>query len=385
MKIVHVCVQSPYNDYWGYQDNLLPKAHARLGHDVTVITTNTMHHEGKIVEVPASEYVLDDGVRIIRLPKIKLPIPFLNRFFSHYDTYSSLEKLSPDFIMMHGISSLTIMDISKYKKRHPKCQLVADNHLDDINTGFKSQKSQLIRLFIKVINKTFVHNFSRVFCVTPTRIEYAVNKLGVPRSKCELLVMGGDDEKIDFENQSAIRNRLRNEYNISAEDFLIVTGGKIDRLKNIHLLMEAVIGLPVSTVHLVVFGEADKDMVSDINILSQDKKLTNIGWIPSEKAYDWFLASDLAVFPGTHSVLWEQAVASSIPCVFKYWTGMDHVDVGGNCKFLYRDSKDEIAEVITDIMGNPSLYEQMKSTAVQKGIFEFSYLEIAKRAINFEN
>ena len=36
MKIVHIAPNAPYNDYWGYQDNLLPKYHKKLGHDVTV-------------------------------------------------------------------------------------------------------------------------------------------------------------------------------------------------------------------------------------------------------------------------------------------------------------------------------------------------------------
>lgn len=43
MRIVHICLQAPYNDYWGYQDNLLPKYHRKSGHDVTVITTSTIY------------------------------------------------------------------------------------------------------------------------------------------------------------------------------------------------------------------------------------------------------------------------------------------------------------------------------------------------------
>ena len=73
MKIVHIAANAPYNDYWGYQDNLLPKYHKKLGHDVTLIVTNTIHKGGKIVETDCSDYVLNDGVRVIRLRKKKYP------------------------------------------------------------------------------------------------------------------------------------------------------------------------------------------------------------------------------------------------------------------------------------------------------------------------
>ena len=49
MKIVHIAPKAPYNNYWGYQDNLLPKYQRKLGHDVTMIVTNTMHKDGKII------------------------------------------------------------------------------------------------------------------------------------------------------------------------------------------------------------------------------------------------------------------------------------------------------------------------------------------------
>ena len=39
--ILNIALSAPYNDYWGYQDNLLPKYQRKLGHQVIIITTNT--------------------------------------------------------------------------------------------------------------------------------------------------------------------------------------------------------------------------------------------------------------------------------------------------------------------------------------------------------
>lgn len=381
MKIVHVCTQSPYNDYWGYQDNLLPHYHKKLGHDVAVITTNTTHKNGMIVDTKTDDYFLNDGVRVIRLARSEFPIYILNIGLPYHNIYPLLKVLQPDFIMLHGISSLTIIDVVKYKKDQPKCRMIADNHLDYNNTSFKSKKRKILRLLVKLMNRVCMPYFTYVYGVTPARREYAIKKLGVPRNKCGVLVMGGDDEKIQFDRQDAIRKELRSQYGIRIDDFLIVTGGKIDKQKNIHLLMEVVKWLNKLNIKLVVFGTPNDEMQSIVDQLGQCKSIISIGWIDSDKVYKWFLASDLAVFPGTHSVLWEQAVACGIPCVFRHWDGMEHIDVGGNCSFIYEDSVEEIRKVLTGIINNKERYQQMKKVAVEKGINEFSNIEIAKKAI----
>ena len=103
-------------------------------------------------------------------------------------------------------------------------------------------------------------------------------------------------------------------------------------------------------------------------------------WIPSDRVYDYFLASDLAVFPGTHSVLWEQACACGLPGIYKSWEGMKHVDMNGSALFLMNDSVEEIKEKILNIIENKENFQKMRSAAYQGKSF-FSYWEISKRAI----
>ena len=159
---------------------------------------------------------------------------------------------------------------------------------------------------------------------------------------------------------------------------------KIDRAKNIHFLMRAVSDLNNQNIKLIVFGQPNDEMKPIIQELCKNDSIRFIGWIQADKAYDYFLASDLGFFPGTHSVLWEQACACGLPCVFKNWEGMHHVDVGGNCEFLKNDSAEEIKEMILNIVNDIDKYEAMKKVAVEKGIKTFSYKEIAKRAIGLE-
>ena len=227
----------------------------------------------------------------------------------------------------------------------------------------------------------------RLWGVTPWRVDYLLNVYKIPRNKVGLLVMGGDDNLIDFSRKEEYRERLCKELDFSTDDFILVTGGKIDRTKKTHLLVEAVKRLP-SYCKLVIFGSPDEEMEPYFAQLSG--KIRFIGWIPSDEVYRYFLASDLAVFPGTHSVLWEQSVACGLPGIFKHWPGMDHVDVGGNAILLDEpegETKyiDLLEQTISKLMDRNSDYEEMCRVAREKGVKEFSYREIARRAIAIES
>lgn len=49
-----------------------------------------------------------------------------------------------------------------------------------------------------------------------------------------------------------------------------------------------------------------------------------VGFDDIKDIYSLFQISDLGIFPGTHSVLWE-ACANGLPCIFKHWDGIEHV------------------------------------------------------------
>ena len=381
MKIVHIVPSAPYNDYWGYQDNLLPKYHREMGHEVTVITTNTMHQDGRIVETECANYVLNDGVRVIRLAKRMYKLGALTGLNSRLDVYDWLIKLRPDFIFFHGLVSSTVYDVIKYKKKiNPGCVVVQDNHLDyNIGRGFSSAKDKLARAFYRRINRKANPYVERVYGVTPWRKQYAEDYFKISPNKTDVLIMGADDEKIDFAHREEIRGAMREKYGIKEEEFLVVTGGKIDLKKNIHLLMQACSEL--DKVKLLVFGLVNDD-VKEIfeSILAHGKNIIYVGWLDSDRVYDYFFAADLVAFPGQHSVLWEQACACKVPCLFERWDGMDHVNNGGNSGFIHDISTAALKKKITELRFTEE-YEKMRSVALSENTDVYLYSKIAEKSL----
>ena len=382
MKIVHIAPSAVYNEGWGYQDNLLPKYQAKLGHDVTYIVNTYIHQENTTSELEPCDYVSENDVRVIRLKRKKYKSRILTNLRAKLDVYAHLVDLRPDFIFYHGITSTTIYDVIKYKKKvNPSCIIVCDNHLDyNIGNSRTGIKKILIRSFYRHIVRKSIPYIEKVYGVTPWRKEYAEDYYRVPSVKTDVLIMGADDEKINFENRDKIRNEIRKRYGVSNNDFLIVTGGKIDEKKKIHILMEACGNM--DNVKLLVFGNVAEELKDEYDrLINAYSNIISIGWISADSVYDYFFASDLVFFPGQHSVLWEQACAAKAPCVFAKWPGMDHVNNGGNSDFVDTITVESLKRKISELHFTEKYYK-MKDIAISDATNIYLYSEIAKKSLN---
>lgn len=382
MKILHISPDAPFNEGWGYQENLLPKYQARLGHQVVLIASAYENGKEGLVPVPERRFFSRDGFEVIQRKTEKSRFPVIGKLFTEMDTEDLLEEFHPDFIFYHGMISLPIRQAAAYKKKYPSTVLVMDNHMD-YRIGFKPDtfRAKCKALVYRTALKPVYPLVNRIYGVTPWRKTYAEEVFGAPKEKTDVLVMGADDDAIPFSNRDKIRERIRKEHRVADHELLIVSGGKLSGNKNIIALMKAVSGL--QNVRLVLFGSVQEDIKEEfLSLLSGTVEWD--GWIPSDRTYDYFLAADLAFFPGQHSVLWEQACACGIPCVFQDWEGMHHVDAGGNCLFLKDPDVLNIRSCIQEITGS-DLYESMKKASRSLCMDAFLYSRIAVKSLETAN
>lgn len=382
MKIVHLCLSSFFIDNYSYQENMLPKYHVKQGHDVTVIASLVSFDKlGKPCLLRGeSIYITSDKFKVIRLD-YKHPFYSLNMYIRLYnDTYNKLKRESPDLIFIHDFSFLDILSVIYFAHKDKKIKIFVDCHTDFINSAQSWFSKYIFHYLIwMLIGKFLSHYVVKFYGVTPLRCDFLIDVYKIDKSKVELLVMGVDDEVLKEKNYNEIRLKLTNRLNFKINDFIIVTGGKIDDKKNIHLVMQAVANLGLENVKLVVFGVVAPEMRYTFERLLLNTNISFIGWLDTNEIIDLFLSSDLIVFPGTHSVFWEQAVGIGIPCIFKYWHGMDHVDMGGNCRFLYQDSVFELEHILSQLIYSNAYFSmKKKSTEVMSN---FYYSEISRRAI----
>lgn len=384
MKVVHLCLGSFYPDNYSYQENLLPKFHKELGYDVEVIaSTQSFDEHGKVCYLPnAGTYQNEYDIKVTRLP-YKSKDKIWKKLKRYAGTYETIEKAAPDILFIHGGQFLDIDQVVKYVKKHPKVTVYVDNHADFSNSATNWFSKNVLHKIVWKHTEHQIEPYTKKFYgVLPVRVDFLKDIYKLPPEKCELLVMGADDELVEKAKTSGARERIREKYGIKNDDFLIMTGGKIDQWKTqTLLLMQAVQNIKRDGVRLIVFGSVTQELIDKVKELSDGTKVQYIGWIQSSDSYEFFEAADLVIFPGRHSVMWEQVTGQGKPMLVKDWPGTHHVDLGGNVKFLTMDSVEEIQGKIEQMFDHPEEYRKMKEVAKHEGMKVFSYRDIAKRSI----
>ncbi len=387
MKILHCCLAAFYIDDFSYQENILPKIHKLQGHEVSILaSTETYINNTSLGYVNPSTYKNRDQITVTRIPYVKwLPHHLARKIRIYSGITSYLNDNRPDVIFLHNFQFVSVKEFAKYAQNN-HVTIFVDSHTDSINSG-KSWISALIlhKIVYRWCAKSIEKYVEKFYGTLPIRERYLEDMYGINKNKIDLLPFGVDDSIFEAEEKEGIRQATRGKLEVSKNDFLIITGGKIDNRKNIHQLMESFVKLQEkyshSGVKLVVFGKPITSLKDRINSLSCHRDIIYLDWIDSNNIHKYLLASDLAFFPGTHSVLWESAVGLGVPCVFFKWEGITHVDVGGNCFFIESSDIEYLTNVLHNLIIDKRRYTKMKEVAQKYGPQNFSYSNIARKAI----
>jgi len=371
-----------------YQENELAQMHEKLGHEVTIITSEKLSSSSYIDASwiknlkNSPEKDKPAGYRIIRLP-VKYKINF--RFWRLKYLYETLSEIKPDLIFFHGITSFSLLDAAEYKRKNPSVKLVVDSHSDHYNSGrgFLSKE-----IFHKCIYRNTIRKTSKeidiYYYLSPNIKNFMQEMYLLDDSKLKYLPRGGVVENLNIENADAIRYMIREQLDIPQNAIVLVSGGKLDYKKKTHNLLEAVNRLNNPDVYLIVFGSIDSKYQKIIEpYVKKHSNIRLIGWIHSKDVHKYFFASDIACFPGRHSVLWEEAICCGLPLIVKDWyNGMYYLNVKNNVILIKDSDTLYIEEALRKLIDDPLLLNVMKVNAQTFGREFFSYRRIAQSIID---
>jgi 1,2-diacylglycerol 3-alpha-glucosyltransferase len=383
MKILHTCLAAFYIDNYGYQENVLPKMHKRQGHDVQILASTETYLKGNVMSyLEPSVYYNEDQIKVTRISYVKIFNHFVSRKLRFYiGIDKNLKEFAPDIIFIHDIQFLGIFQIVKYLKKNPGVIVYADGHADFTNSGTNFLSKYILHGFIYKICALKIDKYVHKFYGTlPCRVDFFKNFYRVSKDKVELLVMGVDDDLIQFDREKN-RHELFLKNQINNDDFVIISGGKIDKKKNIHYLIDAVSELNNSRIKLILFGIFDKEVECLVKNQLSHKSIIFLGWLNNIQVHRYLAAAHLCVFPGKHSVLWEQSAGIGIPGMYKKIKGHEHIDLGGNCILLENGDKEEIKINLNNIISNRNIYNELLYNS-KRHTSVFSYYDISCRAIN---
>ncbi|MDO4361660.1 MAG: glycosyltransferase family 4 protein [Eubacteriales bacterium] len=362
MKIAHVGLASYYTDGMAYQDNQLAEQNVRDGHKVLYVSNAQKYESGMIVDTGYEDIMLPCGVRLVRLPYIRV----LGRFFSEKlravrGLYALLTDFSPDVILCHDLTAWSVRDVVHYKRLHPEVKLYADTHACAANSGRNWLSLHLLhRGLYRLCMRTALPYLEKYFYITSDCRRFSDKNYGVPASIMEFYPLGGvmpDDEAYRM-----WRMKRRAELCMEDNELLFVHSGKLDAEKRTEELLKAFAAVPELKARLVVIGSMTDDMKSVLlPLMAADSRVEYMGWRNAEELKEYLCAADMYLQPGSESSTMQNAVCASCPVMLyphrSYIEGYDYGNIvwtktAGDMEDCFR--KIAVGELRLDVLAEKS-------------------------------
>lgn len=388
MKILFIV--DYYQPKLGYGSYYIPKELFKLGHSVTILTSdhyypfpNYSETAGKILgpRKIKSGITFENGVRVIRKPLLKEI--FTRAIFSGHKQL--LEAINPEIVMVDKSAGYSAVLISLLKKQFKFKLISIDAHLP---SGFEAEGNRFVKnvfyfLFRVFFSRLLNNTVDRFIAVQEETVKMMTQYYGI-RKNLVHIPLGTDLNIFKFDLQSRIK--LRKKYNIGLKDFVIIYTGKVIKEKGVDILVDAfgVLAKKFTNIKLLIVGSGpdnyEKYCMRNIETKIQ-KNIFFVGFKPAIELYKFYSASDVAVWPLQESMSMNDAAACRIPFIANNTIGAKF-RLSNNNALLYQigNSKD-LAEKIEYLLKKPLVRLNMgkRGEALMKR--ELSWKRIAQKYI----
>ena len=384
MKILMIC--DFFQENQQYQENLLVKYYLKLGHEVTIVTSTITsvfdYYSGNYNKnIKPHEYCVN-GFTIIRQPYL---INILNKLRKLRGLKKIINKIKPDFIYVH-VAPLNLFPAISFKNKNSNCKVVFDSHSDYSNSAKNWLSMNILhKIIYKSVLKINYKKLDKIFYITPGGAEFLNQVYRIPKTYLSLLPLGVDSDYV--EEIKSKKHQMRKKLGIDEGDFVVFAGGKLNREKKIELVINSFLKIKEETCHLIIVGDTKdvkyKQML--IGLIKQNPKIHFIGWVEGQQVYDYMSVCDVAVFPASQSIMWQQAIGSGLPLIIGQTLGQDatYLNRNNNIFLIEEDLVDEenIKNILNLLIKDENLLNTMKINAIKTTEEMLCYNEIAKKSI----
>lgn len=333
MRILRVA-QDIYPDKKGgarYHVHALSRDQARMGHEVTVLTTRTDE------SLPRWEET--DGYEIIRLPPWTTILgnditPTMAKF---------INNSRDEYDVVHAHSHLHFStNLAAVMSRLVHLPLAITNH------GLYSQSAPkwLFRLYLKVLGRWTFNQADLVFCYTETE-KARIRDLGVS-SRIEVVPNGVDTERF---TPSGPESQIT-----KSNGPVVLFVGRLVRGKQPNVAIEAFSSVLTEFPDASLFVCGDGPLLEQLQQLASTLEISNavefLGHVAYEEMPAVYRSSDVLLLPSLdegvpRTVL--EAISSGVPAVTSNLPQLREI-VGSNCYQIHEDSPEKYADVIAYIL-----------------------------------
>ena len=379
MKIVHLC--NYIQPALGYQEYFLAREHARMNHDVTVITSDRYYpfpdYDKTVAKVLGDRMIgakneKIDGFKITRLPVL---IEVGTEVWLS-GLKSTIKRIRPDLVICHDMIYFNAIRIAKLKKKFG-FRLIYDTHASLICDS----KNPIKRLFYKLQNYTPVRkNADKVIGVTEECNNYIIKKLKFPEDFPAMIPLGADTDI--FKPDEKKGKEIRKKYNINEKDFVIIYTGKMLEVKGVHLIIEAISEIKnKKNISILAVGDGNEVYIEKLEYLSSEKKVRfiKIDAVPNKELPAFYSASDIGCWPSQATIGTIEAIACGLPIICVKFL-KERYETGNGFGVTEGDVA-ELKNYINFFLENPEKTKEMSKLSLKAAKERFSWKAIAEEFI----
>jgi len=352
----------------------ISKELVRLGHQVTVYSTDVLDRDHRYNHIDYPEYL--DGIRIYRFKNISNRLASLyhiscapgiayalNRDSKNYDLLHCHEYRSFEAIMMHH-----------YAKKYCIPYIVQAHGAVLPVFG----KQWLKKIFDAIWGNNILKDASKLIALTKTEAEqYQIR--GVPENKI-VIIPNGIDKLPHYEPDA--KGMFKRLYDIPSNFQVILYLGRLHKSKGIDLLIEsfAETKKTLQNVKLVIIGPDDgfKDTLIHLIDRYQIKKdVLLLNFISENEKFSAFFDADVFVTPrfSGFPITFLEACACGTP-IITTTNGDDLGWIDNNVGFVVDYDKYQLHDKINEILTNESLKKKFGDEGKKLIIDRFNWVKI---------
>lgn len=384
MRVAHVVIS--YQEGLGYEFNHLPFFQAELGAEVSIVTTHLplawwqgMTHFQSRYSIGVQE---DRGVRIHRLKAIlqfRGGTQFLLKGLK-----SALAQIKPDIVHLHEpVGTLNLQALAAAKALG--LPAVIDCHLWHFLAHTRGPfRRAYYGLFRRALLPYYASVIKRYIPLGPDPEDVLHTLFGIPHSQMAHSTLGADTRAFKYDERA--RQTTRGALGIPADAKVIFFGGRIDRGKQIDVLVKAWNGLAAKhSAYLLLVGPAMPGIADELTRIADPETRDNLiltGLVPNAELPNYMSAADLAVWPGDPGITMNEALACHVPLVHPDKAAGRHLIMYENGANFERGSASSLAGVIDSILSDPARLADMRLRSRRLAEEVFDWKVVAARTLS---
>lgn len=376
----------------GYSETHIARELEKLGHKVAFLTSNyyfPFPNYAETVGKVLGDRKLKPGVyrengNAVYRQKLIFEL-FSRSYFGNHEQV--VRKFKPDVVITNKASGLNTWKITGLKDKYQFKLVCYDSHLPSELLREKVWLKKLFYFLFRVFFSKKINSKVDKFVAVQEDTEGLMKKYCGIRKPIQFIPLGTDLNR--FYPDKGGGRIIRKKYGIKDRDFVVIYTGKIIPAKGVDILFSAfnLLQKRYQYAKLLIVGDGTEEYKNTCLNKVDPKYKENIIWAgfkQNKDLYQYYSASDVAVWPLQESTSMNDAAACAIPFIANNELGTELRISNANALLYKKGNYHDLALKIEKLIKDGNLARKMGQNGRRLAEEKLSWSKIAPEYLNFD-